>query len=62
MVFHDLLGLGAHTPPRFVRQYAEVGRISTEAIAAFAHDVRSGTFPNDAESYHGSAELGEALA
>ena len=62
MVFHDLLGLGAHTPPKFVRQYAEVGRISTEAIAAFAEDVRNGTFPSDAESYHGSAELGDALA
>jgi 3-methyl-2-oxobutanoate hydroxymethyltransferase len=62
MVFHDLLGLGAHTPPKFVRQYAEVGRISTEAIATFAEDVRAGTFPSDAESYHGSAELGDALA
>jgi 3-methyl-2-oxobutanoate hydroxymethyltransferase len=62
MVFHDLLGLGAHTPPKFVRRYAEVGRISTEAIAAFAEDVRGGSFPSDAESYHGSAELGDALA
>ena len=62
MVFHDLLGLGARTPPKFVRQYVDVGRISTEAIAAFAADVRAGTFPSDAESYHGSAELGDALA
>jgi 3-methyl-2-oxobutanoate hydroxymethyltransferase len=61
MVFHDLLGLGAHTPPKFVRQYAELGRIATEAIAAFAADVRDGSFPSDAESYHGSAELGDAL-
>ena len=45
MVFHDLLGLGAHTPPKFVRQYAEVGRIATEAIAAFADDVRGGDLP-----------------
>ncbi len=45
MVFHDLLGLGAHTPPKFVRQYAEVGRIATEAIAAFAADVRGGASP-----------------
>jgi 3-methyl-2-oxobutanoate hydroxymethyltransferase len=62
MVFHDLLGLGSHAPPKFVRQYAEIGRISTEAIAAFADDVRSGTFPSDAESYHGSAALGDALS
>ena len=61
LVFHDLLGLGSGAAPRFVRRYAEIGRISTEAIAAFADDVRRGTFPTEAESYHGSAELGEAL-
>jgi 3-methyl-2-oxobutanoate hydroxymethyltransferase len=61
LVFHDLLGLGSGTPPKFVRRYAEIGRISTEAIAAFADDVRRGTFPSEAESYHGSAELGHAL-
>jgi 3-methyl-2-oxobutanoate hydroxymethyltransferase len=62
MVFHDLLGLGSGTPSKFVRQYAEVGRIATEAIAAFADDVRGGSYPSDAESYHGSAELGDALS
>jgi 3-methyl-2-oxobutanoate hydroxymethyltransferase len=61
LVFHDLLGLGSRQPPKFVRQYAEIGRIATEAVAAFAADVRGGTFPNDDESYHGSAELGESL-
>ena len=61
LVFHDLLGLGKGTPPKFVRQYADVGRIATEAIAAFAEDVRSGNFPSDAESYHGPAGLGDAL-
>jgi 3-methyl-2-oxobutanoate hydroxymethyltransferase len=62
MVFHDLLGLGAGKLPKFVRQYAEVGRIATEAIAAFADDVRSGNFPSDAETYHAPAGLGEALS
>ena len=62
LVFHDLLGMGSRTPPKFVRQYAEVGRIATEAIAAFAEDVRSGAFPGEAETYHGSAELGTALS
>ncbi|HXN58980.1 MAG TPA: 3-methyl-2-oxobutanoate hydroxymethyltransferase [Acidimicrobiales bacterium] len=62
LVFHDLLGLGRRTPPKFVRQYADVGRIATEAIAAFAADVRSGTFPSDAESYHAPPGLGDALS
>jgi 3-methyl-2-oxobutanoate hydroxymethyltransferase len=62
LVFHDLLGLGSGTAPKFVRRYAEVGRIATEAIASFADDVRSGKFPSDAESYHGPEGLGDALA
>jgi 3-methyl-2-oxobutanoate hydroxymethyltransferase len=62
LVFHDLLGLGKDTPPKFVRQYADVGRIATEAIAAFAADVRSGAFPGDAETYHAPAGLGDALS
>jgi 3-methyl-2-oxobutanoate hydroxymethyltransferase len=62
LVFHDLLGLGKGKPPKFVRQYADVGRIATEAIAAFADDVRTGNFPGEAETYHGPAGLGEALS
>ncbi len=62
LVFHDLLGLGKDAPPKFVRQYADVGRIATEAIAAFAADVRSGDFPGEAETYHGPAGLGDALS
>jgi 3-methyl-2-oxobutanoate hydroxymethyltransferase len=61
LVFHDLLGLGSRKPPKFVRQYAEVGRIATEAVAAFVADVRNGTFPSDAESYHAPEGLGDAL-
>jgi 3-methyl-2-oxobutanoate hydroxymethyltransferase len=61
LVFHDILGLGSSPPAKFVRQYAELGRLATEAISAFADDVRSGRYPGEAESYHGSAELREAL-
>jgi 3-methyl-2-oxobutanoate hydroxymethyltransferase len=63
LVFHDLLGLGApgRPVPKFVRQYAELGRLATEAVAAFASDVRDGSFPGEAETYHGPAGLGDAL-
>jgi 3-methyl-2-oxobutanoate hydroxymethyltransferase len=64
LVFHDLLGLGSpdRKPPKFVRQYADLGRLATEAIASFADDVRSGSFPGEAETYHGPEGLGDALA
>jgi 3-methyl-2-oxobutanoate hydroxymethyltransferase len=61
LVFHDLLGLGARTPPKFVRQYADLGAVATAAVAAFAADVRSGAFPSDAESYHAPEALRAAL-
>ncbi len=52
LVFHDVLGLGDRTPPKFVRRYAELAAVATEAVAAYAADVRSGAFPGDAETYH----------
>ena len=62
LVFHDLLGLTTQRPPKFVRQYADVGRIATEAIAGFAADVRNGAFPGEDETYHAPPGLGDALA
>jgi len=61
LVFHDLLGLGSRTPPKFVRQYANLGELATAAVAAFADDVRSGRFPGAEESYHASAELRDSF-
>ncbi|MDA8356780.1 MAG: 3-methyl-2-oxobutanoate hydroxymethyltransferase [Actinomycetota bacterium] len=61
LVFHDLLGLGARPLPKFVRRYAELGDTAVRAVADFAADVRTGRFPADAETYHGSEELGRAI-
>jgi 3-methyl-2-oxobutanoate hydroxymethyltransferase len=61
LVFHDLLGLGSRKPPKFARVYANLGEAATAAIAAYAADVRDGTFPADEESYHASADLQRAL-
>lgn len=62
LVLHDLLGMSRGRPPKFVRRYAEVGSIVTEAVSRYAADVRSGAFPSDDESYHGSSELRESLS
>jgi 3-methyl-2-oxobutanoate hydroxymethyltransferase len=51
LVYHDLLGLEERIAPRFVRRYAELGRISREELARFADDVRSRRFPAAQESY-----------
>lgn len=61
LVFHDLLGFEERMRPKFVRRYAGLGADGAAAISRFAADVRAKEFPADAEIYHASAELAEAL-
>jgi 3-methyl-2-oxobutanoate hydroxymethyltransferase len=51
LVYHDLLGFEERIPPRFVRRYAELGKVSREELAHFADDVRSHRFPAAEETY-----------
>jgi 3-methyl-2-oxobutanoate hydroxymethyltransferase len=52
LVWHDVLGLGQHPPARFVRTYFEGAAHISAALLHYLHDVESGTFPSDQESYH----------
>ena len=58
LVLHDLLGLEDRVLPRFVRRYASLRADGTEAVAAFAADVRSGAFPGPDETYEPEDRLG----
>ena len=51
LVTPDLLGLTPDFRPRFVRRYAELDEIVSQALSRFAADVRDGSFPGDEESY-----------
>ena len=61
LVLHDMLGLSFGKTARFVRPYANVGEVITEAVSRYADDVRNGTYPSEAESYALPAETAEAL-
>ncbi len=61
LVLHDLLGMSRRAAPKFVRRYAEVGEIVTKAVSHYASDVRTGAFPSEDETYHGSAALRDAM-
>ncbi len=61
LVFHDVVGLTAGHTPKFVRRYANLSAEISRAASEYIGDVRSGRFPSDAESYHSTAELREAL-
>ncbi len=61
LVLHDMLGLSFGKLARFVRPYANLHEVMTEAITRYADDVRSGTYPSEAESYALPAEAAEEL-
>jgi 3-methyl-2-oxobutanoate hydroxymethyltransferase len=62
LVFHDLLGLTFGQPAKFVRRYADVGAVVTEAVHAYRDDVVAGRYPSDSESYHLPRETQAAFA
>ncbi len=57
LVLHDVLGLGNGFVPRFVKRYAELRRSAVDAVRAYAREVRSGTFPTAAHSFHALASV-----
>jgi 3-methyl-2-oxobutanoate hydroxymethyltransferase len=63
LVWHDLLGFSApgHRAPKFVRPYASMESLATEAIERFCADVRGGTYPASAETYHMTDQMADAL-
>jgi len=62
LVLHDLLGMTFGRQPRFVRQYANLRQVMTDAIHAWSADVKSGAYPNDDESYGLTAETKKEIA
>ena len=51
LVSYDMLGMDETFKPRFVRRFATLGQTIKDATAAYVSEVRSGTFPSDAESF-----------
>lgn len=51
LVLHDMLGMFEKFTPKFVKRYAELGRLMKEAVAQYAEEVRSGAFPDREHSY-----------
>jgi 3-methyl-2-oxobutanoate hydroxymethyltransferase len=51
LVVHDMLGINQEFKPRFLRQYANLQSIMTEAVQGYIKDVKSKSFPSEKESY-----------
>lgn len=52
MICGDLLGMFQAFTPKFVKKYANVAEIETNALKEYAADVRTGAFPDDDHVYH----------
>jgi 3-methyl-2-oxobutanoate hydroxymethyltransferase len=61
LVIHDMLGLSFGKQARFVRPYANLRDVMTDAVTRYADDVRNGTYPSLDESYALPAEAAELL-
>ena len=51
LVIDDMLGKNRGFSPKFLRRYADLYGIMTDAIGQYVTDVKSGDFPNAEESY-----------
>ncbi len=51
LVIHDMLGITKAFSPRFLRRYADLDGIMTEAVQNYIQDVKSSDFPNEDECY-----------
>jgi 3-methyl-2-oxobutanoate hydroxymethyltransferase len=51
LVMHDMLGINSEFKPRFLRKYANLDEVIKNAFGAYVADVKSGSFPNEKESY-----------
>jgi 3-methyl-2-oxobutanoate hydroxymethyltransferase len=51
LVFTDLLGISDRSVPKFVKKFAHLNPIITEALATYKAEVESGTFPSGEQTY-----------
>jgi 3-methyl-2-oxobutanoate hydroxymethyltransferase len=51
LVMHDMLGINQDFSPRFLRRYADLFGVISQAVQAYVEDVKKGDFPNKNEQY-----------
>ena len=51
LVIHDMLGINKEFSPRFLRRYADLHTVMTDAVTGYIRDVKEGDFPNEKEQY-----------
>ena len=51
LVMQDMLGITQEFKPRFLRRYADLHTVITDAVRRYVEDVKAKAFPNEKEKY-----------
>lgn len=51
LVYHDMLGLFENFQPRFVKRFAELGPVITQALSTYRQEVEAGQFPTPEHAF-----------
>jgi 3-methyl-2-oxobutanoate hydroxymethyltransferase len=51
LVVNDMLGMDKGFSPKFLRRYADLSTVITDAVGAYVTDVKNVDFPNENEQY-----------
>jgi len=64
LIYADMVGMYDNFTPKFVKKYANVGEVLTNAFKEYTQEVRQGQFPSDDEHTYkmSDAEVQEFLA
>ncbi len=62
LVWQDMVGLRDGQLPRFVKRYADMRKVMSDAAQAFAKDVESGSFPGQQHTFQSFGDRNEHTA
>ncbi|QIA23839.1 3-methyl-2-oxobutanoate hydroxymethyltransferase [Mesorhizobium sp. AA22] len=62
LVIDDMVGLTVDRVPKFVKQYADLRSVISQAAANYAAEVRSRTFPGPNHVFSAAAEQGQRMS
>lgn len=52
LVLHDMLGIYEDIKPKFVKRYAELSGVISDAVSQYTSDVKSAKFPEESNIFH----------
>ncbi|MGQ9641116.1 MAG: 3-methyl-2-oxobutanoate hydroxymethyltransferase [Candidatus Bathycorpusculaceae bacterium] len=52
LVINDMLGMDLSFKPKFVKHYAKLNEVITDAVTRFVEEVSAGVYPDEEHTYH----------